>query len=59
MNPKQPGGGSPNPPRELVVESDIKVSRNAIEAAEKVLGRSLRSTVPVLPPDVRDQAETD
>jgi hypothetical protein len=53
MNPKQPGGGSANPPREPISDSEIKISRNAIEAGEKVLGRSLRSTVPVLSPEER------
>jgi hypothetical protein len=55
MNPKQPGGGSTNPPREPIPDNEIKVSPNAIEAAEKVLGRSLRSTVPVLSPGEHGQ----
>ena len=51
MKSKQSGHETKHVPAEPVPASDIRVSREAIAAAEHVLGRSLRSDVPDLPPE--------
>jgi hypothetical protein len=53
MNSQRPGDAQRNVEPEPVSPDEIRVSREAIQAAENVLGRSLRSEVPDLPPERR------
>lgn len=53
MNPKAPTNDTQHAAREAIPIEEIRLSPNAIAAAEKIEGRSLRSDVPDLPAESR------
>ncbi|MDB5073209.1 MAG: hypothetical protein JWM87_4320 [Candidatus Eremiobacteraeota bacterium] len=55
MNRKDSTHGAKDTAREPIRPGEIRLSPNAIAAAETMVGRKLRSDVPVLPPEQQRQ----
>lgn len=58
MKRERPDGPKPKESRGAVPIEEIKLSRDAVRAAEAVSGRSMRSTVELLAPNTRADTDT-